>query len=592
MKKTISRNIALVSAIFIVAFSIMLVTNYFQVSGSDTIQSEIIENLRKAHEELGDNPLLQEQIRELDLLARKAYFISLNRLKSGGVILLLMTVVFAISLRIYFANTKDIPDKEIDPIDDWVLKSKTRKYVVGIASGLAASGILFALLTSPYLKTESNQMLADTEIEIPDYFAEDYEPTIQPMDASALAASVPEAIAPTDNATTTETAANTSETPRVTHNAFRGNSSLGISSATGIPTSWNLASGTNILWQVKVPRKGFNSPIVNGNRVFFTGADENARELFCYELSTGRELWRLEAKDIPGSRIPETTDDTGLAASTAVTNGRQVCAIFATGDVICADMDGNLLWARNLGVPDNHYGYSSSLLIYGNLLIIQYDNHNSPRVMALDLATGNQRWSQDRPERNPSWTSPAIINVNNRPQLILIGNPGVSSYNPNTGERHWRVEVMGGEPAPSPAYANGIVFTGTEFATMAAINAVDGSILWRKNDFLPESSSPVATRDFLFVATTYGVVATYNTQTGDIIKTMETQGYFDSSPMLTDGKIYLISQRGTVFIFSARSDFDLINSFETGEATYATPSFTDGKIIIRTQESIYCVGIP
>ena len=58
----------------------------------------------------------------------------------------------------------------------------------------------------------------------------------------------------------------------------------------------------------------------------------------------------------------------GLASSSVATDGNRVCAIFATGDVVCADMDGKQLWAKNLGVPDNHYGFVSSLLIFGNTL--------------------------------------------------------------------------------------------------------------------------------------------------------------------------------------------------------------------------------
>jgi outer membrane protein assembly factor BamB len=591
MKKIISRNIALVSAVFIVAFSIMLIANYFQVSGSDIIQSEMIEKLKTANEEFGSNPQLQEQIRELDLLVRKAYFISLNRFKTGIAILLVMLVTFVISLRLYFAKTKDIPGKEIDPIDDWILKSKTRKYITGITSALVIAGILFAVLTSPYLRTDRANTLADTETKTSEYFAEDFEPETQPAERLETPAANPEAPGSTDGATTAA-AVEAAEVLRVTHNAFRGNNALGTSSAKKLPTSWDLSSGKNILWRVKVPRKGYNSPVINGNKVFFTGGDEEARELFCYELSTGKQLWKLAAKNIPGSpnQMPETTEDTGLAAPTAVTNGKQVCAIFATGDIICADMDGNLLWAKNIGVPDIGYGYSSSLLIYGNSLIIQYDTRNSPRVMALDLVTGNQRWSTSRPERNPSWSSPILAVVNNHPQLILVGNPGVASYNPNTGEQNWRVAAMGGEPAPGAAYANGIVFAGTEYATMVAINAADGSELWRNNEFLPEIASPVATRDFLFVATTYGIVASFEPKTGKVMKSMETGADFNSSPIIAEGKIYLICTKGKVFIFSAKVDFSLMNSFETGESTFATSAFTDGKIIIKTEDSIYCVS--
>jgi outer membrane protein assembly factor BamB len=584
MKRPITRNIAIISAIFIAAFSIMLITNYFQVSNSDTL--EMIENLKQINEEYSDNPQLQEQIRELDLLARKAYFISLNRLKIGVAILLIMVVVFVISIRIYFAKSKNIPDKEIDPIDDWAIQSKTRKYIVWITGGLAMSGIIFALLTSPYLKKENNKISLTTEVVESNYIAEDFEQEPQPIEQIEPAGEIDAGIP----STTTDTI----EISKITHNSFRGNNSLGLSSAKNVPTSWDLASGKNILWKVPVPRKGYNSPVISGNKVFFSGADEVVRELFCYELSSGKQLWKLEAKNIPGSpsQAPKTTDDTGLAASTVTTNGKVVCAIFGTGDLICADMDGKRLWAKNIGVPDNSYGYASSLLIYGNLLIIQYDNRNSPRVIALDLATGNERWSKPRPERNPSWSSPIIAMVNGKPQLILIGNPGVTSYNPNNGEINWRVEAMSGEPAPGPAYANGIVFVATEYATMTAINAADGSVLWKNNEILPEIASPVATKDFVFVATSYGVVASFDPQTGEVIKTMELNADFNASPIIVEGKIYLICTKGKVYIFSAKGDFTLINSFETGEKTFATPAFTDRKIVVRTEKSVYCVSKP
>ncbi|MCL2435380.1 MAG: PQQ-like beta-propeller repeat protein [Lentimicrobiaceae bacterium] len=569
MKKTITRNIAITSAIFLIAFSIMLITNYFQVRNANTL--EVIEALKQTNEQYSDNPQLQEQIRELDLLARKAYFINLNRLKTGVAILLAMAVVFVISLRICFAKSKDIPNKEIDPIDDWAIQSKARKYIVWIASGLALGGAVFALLTSPHLKKENTQIIIAESISVEQ--VEQIEQETQPAEEL------------------TETSVAT-EISKITHNAFRGNNSLGLSSAKKIPTSWNLQSGKHILWRVDVPRRGYNSPIINGNKIFFSGADEKTRELFCYELSSGKQLWKLEAKNIPGSpgQPPKTTDDTGLAASSVATNGEVVCAIFGTGDLICADVNGKRLWAKNIGVPDNPYGYASSLIIYENLLIIQYDNHNSPKVIALDLANGNERWSKPRPERNPSWSSPVLAIVNNRPQLILIGNPGVTSYNPNTGEAYWRVEVMSGEPAPSAAYANGTVFVATEYATMAAINAKDGSVLWKSNEILPEIASPVATKDFLFVATSYGVVASFDPQTGKVIKTMDFTADFNASPIIVEDKIYLFCAKGTVYMLSAKGNFTLINSFETGEKTFATPAFTDGKIVVKTEKSIYCVS--
>lgn len=593
MKKKISRNIAIISAIFIVTFTIMLVTNYFQVKSGDPLRTELLENLKMLNDENANNPELQEQIRELDLMARKAYFIRQDRLMTGTVILLIMLVIFIISIRIYYAKEKNIPDKQLDPIDDWAMKTLVRKYVVFIACGLGVIALVFVVLTSPYLKslTPENKTEEHDVAVLPDETknSETEELTIldESIDTTLLAQNrdsdtVSVEISKPDTVII--------EIPKVTHNGFRGNNSNGISLAKKVPAIWNLSSGNNIAWKNKIPRKGYNSPVINGNKVFITGADEQARELYCYELNSGKLLWSLQAKNISGTpaQMPETTDDTGLAASTVTTNGKQVCAIFATGDVICADIYGKQLWAKNLGVPQNHYGYASSLLIFGNSLIVQYDNSNTHKVMALNLETGAEYWNKGRTDKI-AWSSPIITYVDGKPQLILMGNPSITSYNPNTGEQNWRVECMSGEVGSSPCSSSGVVYGASEYAKLIAIDAKTGYALWENDEFLPEVSSPVATKDNVYLATSYGVIACYNAQTGELRKSHELNTEFYSSPMIAEGKLYIISNDGKIYIFSANNDFNLLNSFETGEKTFATPAFTDGKIVIRTENNIYCV---
>ena len=597
MKKTILRNIAIVSAIFIVTFSIMLVTNYFQVRGTTPLQTEVVETLKELNDQNANNPVLQEQIRQLDLLARKAYFVRMDHLIVGIHILLGMLAVFIICTRFYFAREKDIPDKEIDPIDEWAIKTQARKYVIWGASGLAAVAIIFVVMTSPYLRSSNpaEGTIAQVQETDEDIFPDVTDEIAEATDETA-GLTAPEKVTTTPEQETekaTETpvveAAPQPVVPKINHNAFRGNNSNGISQAKGLPSKWNLSDGTNIAWKQDIPRKGYNSPVINGNKIFFSGADEQARELYCYDLNTGEKLWTLAATNIPGSpsQMPKTSDDTGLAASTVATNGVQVCAIFATGDIICADMDGKQLWAKNLGVPDNHYGYASSLLIYGNSVIVQYDNQ-TPRVMALNLANGAERWSKTRPEKL-TWSSPIIASVGNSPQLILMGNPGITSYNPNNGEQLWRVECMSGEVGASACSSNGIIYGASEYAKMVAINGADGSVLWEGIDYLPEVASPVATRDNIYIATSYGVVASFDTKTGELRKEHELNTEFYSSPVIAEGKVYLFCNEGKIFIFSANNEFALLDSFETGEKTFATPAFTDGKIVVRTEKSIYCV---
>jgi len=592
MKKTILRNIAIISAIFIITFSIMLITNYFQVRGTTPLQTEVVETLKELNDQNANNPVLQEQIRQLDLLARRAYFVQMNHLMGGVYILLGMLIVFIVCTRLYFARSKDIPDKEIDPIDEWAIKTQARKYVLWITTGIAAVALIFVALTSPYLQTNNSEnpdLMADLQ-ETENAFSQEEPTNIE----AAIEELETDTIEGNSDDEAEELLVEEVAEPvvsKVTHSAFRGNNSNGISSAKGVPTRWNLSDKTNIAWKQDIPRKGYNSPVINGNRVFFSGADEQARELFCYDLTTGEKLWSLLADNIPGSpsQVPKTTEDTGLAASSVVTNGNQVCAIFGTGDIICADMDGKRLWAKNLGVPDNQYGYSSSLLMFGNFVYVQYDNQNTSKVVALNITTGAERWSKTRNEK-ATWSSPIIAWVGQTPQLVLMGNPNITAYNPNNGEQLWTISCMSGEVGASACSSNGIIFGASEYSKMVAINGSDGSVMWESNEYLPEVASPVATKDNLYIATSYGVVASFDTQTGELKKEHELNTEFYSSPVIVEGKVYLFCTNGKMHIFSANNDFNLLSSFDTGEQTFATPAFTDGKIVVRTEKSIYCVA--
>jgi outer membrane protein assembly factor BamB len=586
MKRAILRNVAIVSAIFALAFSVMLVTNYFQVRGTTPLQTEVVETLKQLNDSNADSPELQAQIRQLDLLARRAYFVSYDHLMIGIYILLGMLAVFVISLRLYYSGDKDIPDKDIDAIDEWAIKTNARRNLVWAAVGIAAIGIVFVALSGRFLSGTTSVKTVENVANEEVSYVEEEEPAPAEDDA------IPEQTADTPEPKPAEPELPKTDTNNdVTHNGFRGNNSNGISTAKGIPVKWNPADGTNIAWKKSVPRKGFNSPVINAGKIYFSGADEQARELFCYDLATGEKLWSVEAKGIPGSpaQMPKTTDDTGLAASSVATNGKQTCAIFATGDIICSDASGKLLWAKNLGVPDNHYGYASSLLIFGNTVIIQYDNHNSPRIIALDLATGAERWTKIRSDK-VAWSSPIIAYVDSKPELVLMGTPAITAYNPSSGEQLWRLDCMTGEVGSSPCSANGIVFGASEYAKLVAINAIDGKQIWESNEYLPEVSSPVATKENVYVATSYGVFAAFDANTGELRKQHELNTEFYSSPIIVEGKIYLFDNDGKMYIFSADSNFNLLAQFDTGERTFATPAFTDGRIVVRTESSIYCVS--
>ncbi len=578
------RNISVVTTVFMLVLAVMLGVSYYQMQQVSPLETGVMETLKELNETNGDNELLGQQIRELDLLSRKAYFVKEGQLKVGLYLLLGMAAVLAVCLNLYFKETKNLPEKEFDPIDEWMIKSRARKYIGWAAVVALLVGIGFV----GFQHVDFKGLLARSSGELGS--ASD---TLAAQDSLNSQLSAVNSQLSTDSVKGEEV--DSAEVDdgmpelKIASRAFRGNNSSATSSARGIATSWNLSAKKNILWQSSIPKHGYNSPVITGRNVFITGADAKARELYCYDVWTGELKWTVKADGIAGSpgSMPKVNADTGLAASTVATNGEQVCAIFATGDVICADMEGKRLWAKNIGLPDNHYGYASSPVMYGNTLIIQYQNNSNAQILALNAKTGATVWSKKGNDKI-SWSSPIIATLGGKSALVVMGNPAITAYNPNNGAEMWRVECMSGEVGSSPASAGGVVFGASEYAKCVAIDGATGETLWEASDYLPECSSLAATKDLVFCATSYGMVCAYDTKTGEVKKEHDLTTPFYSSPVVVDGKVYLFSNSGKVYIFSA-STFDLITAFETGEKTFATPAFTDGMMIVRTDKSLYCV---
>ena len=303
-------------------------------------------------------------------------------------------------------------------------------------------------------------------------------------------------------------------------------------------------------------------------------------------------LWRTELNDIPvtPTERPKPTDDTGFAAPTMTTDGERVFVIFATGDIACLDFDGNRAWAKNLGMPKNHYGHSSSLMTYQGLVLVQYDQNSGGQLSALKAATGELVYDKAR-DIQISWASPILVNTGKRDEIILNANPDVISYNPLTGEELWRVKCMYGEIAPSPAYADEMVFVVNEYARLAAIKLGDPpEIAWEYDEDLSEVSSPLATKDFLIMAASWGTVSCFNSKTGEKYWYHEFDEGFYSSPILVGENVYLTDMKGVTQIFKLDKEFQLVSSCELGESVVATPAFMHSRIYFRGSRHLFCIG--
>jgi outer membrane protein assembly factor BamB len=374
--------------------------------------------------------------------------------------------------------------------------------------------------------------------------------------------------------------------------SFRGPGGNGIAFQKEIPASWDGKSGKNIKWKTEIPLPGYNSPIIWNDRVFLTGASETKREVYCVDLITGKILWQKAAGKNPGNpdQEPKVLRETGFSAPTMTTDGRRVYAIFANGDVFSLDFEGNIIWTKSLGLPQNHYGHSSSLIMYRDLLIIQYDQRGSGSVMALSGKTGEQVWQTSRAVK-VSWASPVIVHTGARTELILAADPIVASYNPADGKELWRMDCISGEVGPSVAYSNGVVYAVNDFSKLSAIEIGNPpKLLWEDSDYLSDIPSPVAAGKYLFLVTSYGAVVCYDAKNGTKYWEQELGTPVFASPVVAQGKVFLLDKKGVMHILLAGQTYKIAGQSAIGEGSSCTPAFAEGKIVIRGDKNLYCIG--
>ena len=608
-KIKLARQIAWIAGGFAAIMAILLIANFIQTSLNDPIDNKTIPALVKRLSENPGDEALKSEIRAFDLMARKAYFTSQWQLRTGSYLMFLGVIISILSVRYVLSAKSKL--NEIDSIDkeNGLDKLVAQKWVIYAGSGLIVLALISGFLASNSLKEymvnenvavqeEKSAEPVVTENQVQETIVSDSitqsetqetEVNVEPVPAAeTLAVNTPEKVvaasAPVGFPTLAQQKAN--------YPFFRGAEGIGVAAQKNIPTDWNGASGKNVLWKVKVPKSGYSSPIIWGDKLFVTGADAQARMVFCYDKNSGKLVWEAAADKIEGSpsKMPKVTSDTGLAAPTMATNGNAVFAIFSTGDVIAFDMNGKRLWARNLGVPDNHYGHGSSLIIYKDKLLIQYDTNKSGKLIALSTASGETVWETARSTKI-SWSSPILVNTGSRMELILTTNPNVNGYDPQTGKELWNIACLSGEVGPSAGYADGMVFAANEYAKLVGIKLGEKpEIVWEADEFLPEVSSPLAINGMVYIATTYGVFACIDAKTGEELWNQEFGDGFYSSPVYADGKIYITDMSGKTHIVKATKDYQLVGTPELGEKSVCSPVFQDGRVYLRGTNNLYCIG--
>lgn len=419
--------------------------------------------------------------------------------------------------------------------------------------------------------------------------------------------------------------------------SFRGPNASGVAEGSNPPVQWDATKSVNILWKVPIPGLAHSSPIVWNDRVFVTTAissdpksvfrhglygDVTSAEdttshiwrVYCLEKSSGKVLWQRDAyQGVPKIKRHIKASH---ASSTPATDGRHVVAFFGSEGLYCYDVNGKLLWKKDLGVldagwfydPDYQWGTASSPIIFKNLVIVQCDVQKDSFIAAFDIKTGREVWRTPRQEI-PSWGTPTVYEGKTRAELITNATKFVRGYDPLTGKELWKLSGNSEITAPTPFAAHGLIFVAAGYRPVQPIYAIrpgpvgditlkegqtsNEHIAWSLRRGGPYMPTPIVSGDHLFTCANNGVLACYNAKTGEKIyqeRIAGRGGSFSASPVAAAGRIYLASEDGDVFVVKDGATYELLATNPMGEVCMATPAISGDQIFVRTQHHLFGIG--
>lgn len=380
---------------------------------------------------------------------------------------------------------------------------------------------------------------------------------------------------------------------------WRGPSGQGHSSEKDLPTSWNIKTGENILWKAPLPRSDnpYSSPIVKSNRVFVTLAMNKTREhqVLCFDAASGKQLWSTPVEPGPWNL---TDVRGGYAAPTPAADDQRVYVLFGSAVLAALDFDGKVAWRKDLPRYAFDVAIGCSPVLYKDTLILQADMvQKQSALFAFDCATGEIRWEIKRPNANFTHTTPLIVQVNDKPIMLMAGADALQVASPDTGQLLSWTRARG--DTVSPVFANGIAYIdsgrgGAGFAIAidpAAQGECKDNLKWTVRQVPEGFSSPIVVGEHLYRLHAPGILKCWKLATGEEVFSQRLDGAAPAiSPVATaDGLIFFASPNRS-HVIKAGPTFEVIATNELGDSNYASPAISGGRLFIKGRNFLYCIG--
>jgi outer membrane protein assembly factor BamB len=417
---------------------------------------------------------------------------------------------------------------------------------------------------------------------------------------------------------------------------FRGPQACGLDTNAPAPVTWDIEKHENVRWQATVPGLAHSSPIIWGDRIYVTTAvrpgkaelkvglygdiqsaedtDSHQWRLLAFEKATGKPVW-----DKPGyegkprtKRHPKSSH----CSSTPATDGKRIVAIFGSEGLFCFDMDGKVLWKKDLGpmdsgffaVPSAQWGFASSPVIYDGKVVVLCDVQTNSFLAVYSLDDGKELWRTPRKDV-PTWGTPTVARVGDQTQILVNGWHHIGAYDFASGKEIWKLNGGGDIPVPTPIIGDGLAYftsghgsfgpmrgirlDSTGDITPKDVSLTNSSIAWvhaKKGNYM---QTPILVGDLLFGCVDWGILNCFDARTGTP-KFNERIGSgsegFTASPVSDGRHIYFTSEVGNVYVADVGAKFSIVATNKLDETCMASPAVCDGTLFFRAREHLIAVG--
>ena len=389
--------------------------------------------------------------------------------------------------------------------------------------------------------------------------------------------------------------------------AWRGEDATGSTDSGNYPTELNLKK--NLLWKASLPDKGCSTPIVWQDSIFLTCPINGEDGVLSFSLNGGKNWQTKMGPQRKGKHLNGSGSNPSL-----ITDGRNLYALFKSGNLACLNRGGEILWQKDLssyGKDTLYWDFGTSPILSSKHVIVALMRKGNSWLLAFDPSSGEVAWKKERnyptpPECDHSYATPTLIKHKGKEAILVWGAERLSAHSAEDGEMHWvstgfnpkqkknwvvvGSQVVAGDIAIVP-YGRGTHLAGIRMGGKGDVTKTHR--LWTRADtgcFVP---SPAVSDGKVYILRDRGEVHCIDPKTGkseweDAFPRASSSYY--GSPMIAGTKLYAPREDGVILIADISTGFKYLGKYDMGERVIASPVPVNDRILIRGEKNLLCFG--